>query len=84
MQLTKTVTLVLEDVSNYTPTGTDWYNHFRGLFQFQSWNDRTEKAWLLRVGKYRLNIVKEKPAAIAEVLEEAQERANNAKLDKIA
>ena len=84
MQLFNTVDIVLEDVSYYTPTGTNWYSHFRSFFQFQTWNDRTERAWLFLVGKYRLHIVKEKPAAIAEVLKEAQEQANNQKLDKIA
>ena len=85
MQLFNTVEIVLEDVSYYTPDGMSWQNHFRKFFQFQTWNDRTEQAWLLRVGKYRLHIVKEKPAAIAEVQKEnAQQQQADDKLDKVA
>jgi len=85
MQLFNTVELLYEDVSVYTPDGVSWYDHFKIFFQFQSWNDRTEKAWLFRFGKHRLTIVKEKPDAIAEVHAEARQQSNkNNKLDKAA
>lgn len=85
MQLFDTVELLYEDVSVYTPDGVSWYDHFKSFFQFQSWNDRTEKAWLFRFGKHRLTIVKEKPDAIAEVHAEARQQSNkNNKLDKAA
>ena len=83
MQSFDTVEILYEDVSFYTPEGVSWHDHFRSFFQFQSWNDRTEKAWLFRLGKHRLSIVKEKPDAIAEVLKEAKKDINN-KLDKAA
>jgi len=77
----KNFELVLEDVSNYCPSGLTWRDHFNKFFQFQTWNDRTEKAWLLRAGKFRLMLVKEKPEAIAQLQAEAKK---SQKLDKVA
>jgi hypothetical protein len=76
MQLFNNVELLYEDVSMYAPEGVNWHDHFKSFFQFQSWNDRTEKAWLFRMGKHRLTIVKEKPDAIAKVLIKAQQQAD--------
>ena len=66
-------------------TNTNWSNGTATLgASFNSKLGMTERSEL---GCFVVNtdyIVKEKPAAIAEVLKEAQEQANNQKLDKIA
>jgi hypothetical protein len=77
----KNFELVLEDVSNYCPSGLTWKDHFKKVFGYQTWNDRTETAWLFRAGKFRLMLVKEKPEAIAQLQAEAKK---SQELDKVA
>ena len=74
----KNYDITLEDVSNYAPSGVNWRNHFKGFFQYQTWDDLTETAWVFRFGKRRIMLVKEKPGATTAV------EAKKAKLDKAA
>jgi len=56
--------ITLEDVSNYAPSGVNWRDHYNGFFQYQTWNNSAEQAWVFRIGKHRLMLVKEKPSLI--------------------
>lgn len=71
--------ILVEDVSMYCPSGVTWKDHYKKFFQYQMWDDVTETVRLFRFGKYRINIVREKPDAIA-LLRKQEE----AKLDKAA
>ena len=70
-------------MSYYTPTGTIGTATLGASFNSKlGMTERSELGCFVLVNT-DLHIVKEKPAAIAEVLKEAQEQANNQKLDKI-
>ena len=69
----------IENIDMYCPTGVKWRDHFKKFFQFQQWDDVTETVKLIRLGKYRINIVREKSDAVA-LLQKQQK----AKLDKAA
>jgi hypothetical protein len=69
----------IENIDMYCPTGVKWKDHFKKFFQYQKWDDVTETVRLVRLGKYRINIVREKSDAVA-LLQKQQK----AKLDKAA
>lgn len=69
----KNYDITIEDCALYVPETNNWRKFYGCLWDYQSWEDRLEKVWSLRVGRYRLMVLKEKPA-----IEELKAKLNKA------